>query len=504
MTLYLKYRPQTISELDTKTVRETLLRLFSSERLPHAFLLTGSRGLGKTSTARIMAKVVNCADKKQGEPCNVCDLCVAITNGTCPDVIEIDAASNRGIDDVRELRDKVRLAPIQAKVKVYIIDEVHMLTLEAANALLKTLEEPPANTLFILCTTDPQKLPDTVVSRCVEVRFNKPSIEEMSEKLSKVAAAENLTLQTEDLRKIARSARGSFRDAIKLLEQVKISNGSIDTVLGMVAGGEVDQLFDHYVHKQRSEAIDLIEKMADNGIEFKTFIEQAVLTVKERLMEKVKVGNRDISLELNFIEGLQTVYEQMRLAVVAHLPLEVWILKWASLGSHAVAATVQPIPSVVVKQVAPMASDAKKDKDTETKSEVTTTVEVQQVVSVAPPPIAGENKIDELKAKWSDVLKVIKPKNHSIEALLRSTRPVSFDGASMQLEVAYKFHKDKLETEKCRSIVEMSVGEVFGTGPVKLFLVLSEGKKPVKEEITGTVEPDIIAAAAEIFKVDAI
>lgn len=500
MTLYLKYRPQTISELDTKVVRETLLRLFSSDRLPHAFLLTGSRGLGKTSTARIMAKAVNCTGKKNSEPCNVCELCISITNGTCPDVIEIDAASNRGIDDVRELRDKVRLAPIQAQVKVYIIDEVHMLTLEAANALLKTLEEPPANTLFILCTTDPQKLPETVVSRCVEVRFNKPSLDEMVEKLQKVSHAESLSLTSEDLQKIARSARGSFRDAIKLLEQVKLSNGSVDAVLGMVAGGEVDQLFEYYLHKQRKEAIELVEKMADNGIEFKTFIEQAVLFIKERLLEKVKQGSVSLAAELTFIEGLQGVYEQMRFAVVPHMPLEVWILKWPT-TSTAVLETLPP--AVVVTQVTHTVPEVQKQQVVVV-TPVSVAAEESSPASSALPPQAGAEKVEELKARWNDVLKVIKPKNHSIEALLRSTRPLRFDGASMQLEVAYKFHKDKLETEKCRSVVESSVGEVFGTGPVKLFLVLSEGKKPVKEEITGAVEPDIVAAAAEIFKVEAI
>src|SRR5665213_65939 len=181
MVFYLKYRPQKIKDLDSQEVRERLLKILASDNLPHAFLLTGPKGLGKTSAARIVAKSVNCTNRKKGEaePCGKCEACLSITNGTNMDVIEIDGASNRGIDEMRDLREKIRLAPLSSKKKVYIIDEVHMLTTEAFNALLKTLEEPPAHAIFILCTTEPQKVPATIVSRCLHVSFKSPTKEEM-------------------------------------------------------------------------------------------------------------------------------------------------------------------------------------------------------------------------------------------------------------------------------------------------------------------------------------
>ena len=191
MTLYLKYRPQKISELDLTEVREHLGAILGSGRdLPHAWLFTGPRGTGKTSAARILAKMVNGNDK---------DLNKEIEMGNCLDVVEIDAASNRGIDEIRELREKIGLAPMRAKFKVYIIDEVHMLTTEAANALLKTLEEPPKHAVFVLCTTDPSKLPETVVSRCTRIAFNKPTIEELGGKLRGVAKGEKVKIKEEDL-----------------------------------------------------------------------------------------------------------------------------------------------------------------------------------------------------------------------------------------------------------------------------------------------------------------
>jgi DNA polymerase-3 subunit gamma/tau len=175
MVFYRKYRPQKIEELDSASVRENLYSIFSKGNYPHAFLFTGPKGLGKTSAARIVAKIVNCEKKAKGkiEPCNKCDQCQSIASGSNLDVLEIDGASNRGIDEIRDLREKIKLAPFKASKKVYIIDEVHMLTTEAFNALLKTLEEPPAHVLFILCTTEQHKVPATIASRCFRINFTR-------------------------------------------------------------------------------------------------------------------------------------------------------------------------------------------------------------------------------------------------------------------------------------------------------------------------------------------
>ena len=196
-TFYLKYRPQKLADLDLREVREGLLRIVKGGKFPHALLFAGPKGTGKTSAARIFAKVVNCQNPKDGEPCNQCDACREITKGTAMDLIEIDAASNRGIDDIRALRETIKLSPVKLKYKVYIIDEVHMLTLEAFNALLKTLEEPPTHAIFILCTTEPDKLPETIISRCLRFNFRKAKIEEIVEGPLK-RAVENESFEVED------------------------------------------------------------------------------------------------------------------------------------------------------------------------------------------------------------------------------------------------------------------------------------------------------------------
>src|SRR5260221_808707 len=223
MVYYRKYRPQTISELDSEKVRDTLYAVLSGKEIPHAFLFTGPKGLGKTSTARIVAKVVNCLAKRaEGshsiEPDNTCDQCISITNGTNIDVLEIDGASNRGIDEIRELRDRVNLAPSRAKKKIYIIDEVHMLTNEAFNALLKTIEEPPSHVMFIFCTTEPHKVPATIMSRCFHVSFNLAIEEEIVHSLKRIVIGEKLHIDNEVLHLIAQMAEGGFRDAPQILE----------------------------------------------------------------------------------------------------------------------------------------------------------------------------------------------------------------------------------------------------------------------------------------------
>ncbi len=230
-SLYRKYRPQSFDSdelVGQDYVVRTLRNAISLDRVAHAYLFSGPRGTGKTTTARVLAKAINClVDDPRGRPCQVCANCLAINAGATPDIIEIDAASNRGIDDIRDLRERVRYAPAQLHSKVYIIDEAHQITGAAANAFLKTLEEPPSHTRFILATTDPEELLPTIVSRCQRFEFRRVSADDMTRRLQKVADLEGIPIEPDALRMIARHATGSLRDALGLLEQLSLLSGPV-------------------------------------------------------------------------------------------------------------------------------------------------------------------------------------------------------------------------------------------------------------------------------------
>ncbi|GAH56868.1 unnamed protein product, partial [marine sediment metagenome] len=220
-SLYRKWRPQTFEDIiGQKHITQTLINAISLNRISHAYIFSGPRGVGKTTTARILAKSLNCVKGPTPHPCNKCERCIRITDGYSMDVIEIDGASNRGIDDIRDLRNKVKFAPAEGKYKVYIIDEVHMLTTEAFNALLKTLEEPPSHVIFIFATTNPHKIPSTILSRCQWFNFRRISLEDIVAKLKMIVKDEKLKIEDDTLNIIARSSTGSMRDAESALDQI--------------------------------------------------------------------------------------------------------------------------------------------------------------------------------------------------------------------------------------------------------------------------------------------
>lgn len=364
MTLYRKYRPQILSELDSSEVRDRLIRIFSSSFTPHALLFAGPKGTGKTSAARIIAKVINCEllassklassskenklnakryplDADHIEPCNSCETCISITEGRNMDVIEIDAASNRGIDEIRDLREKIKFAPVSVKYKVYIIDEVHMLTTEAFNALLKTLEEPPAHAIFILATTEPEKLPATILSRCIIFNFKKATDEEIIHCLYRVVKGEKIEATEMMLGKIARVSEGSFRDATKILEQAILENALTDEKLSTLLGRD-SQTAEYFLillaSKQTPDILLQVNKMLQSGVNFRFLIEDILNLLHRILVAKHGIEKNSINAELvklfevndilNLIKLFSRTYLEIKSTSVVQLPLEVAVVEW--------------------------------------------------------------------------------------------------------------------------------------------------------------------------------
>ena len=316
MTYYLKYRGQTVNEIDTTSVRVTLTNIISSGFIPHAFLFSGPKGTGKTSAARILAKMINCESKNS--PCNKCEQCKSITNGNNIDVIEMDAASNRGIDDVRALRDIVKLAPANSKAKVYIIDEAHMLTTEASNALLKTLEEPPSHAYFILATTNPEKLIDTIKSRTTLVPFTKATNEEIKRALKRVITGEKIKIKDEVLEKIVKISKGSFRDAVKNLEQFM----SDESFLNKNSEVDIEDFIENLLKKDIKKTLEVIKK--ETNIE--NFTEELLDVLHTKL-----INDTDQLMNFKLIELIELILsaqEYKKVSPIAELPLEIAVIKW--------------------------------------------------------------------------------------------------------------------------------------------------------------------------------
>ncbi|MDP3998631.1 MAG: DNA polymerase III subunit gamma/tau [bacterium] len=536
MVFYRKYRPQTIEELDIPWIRQNLGAVLSSGKVPHALLFTGPRGLGKTSTARIVAKGVNClnnaygklrmengekekavshkpADISQFEPCNECDSCVSITNGRNLDVLEIDAASNRGIDEIRDLREKIKLAPSSLRFKVYIIDEVHMLTTEAFNALLKTLEEPPPHVIFILCTTEAHKLPATIISRCLRFDFKRATKADLVRSLGRLVIGENLKVENEVLEEIARGADGSFRDAAKILEQAvlsgkEITGEKIREILGETQSLKPEKLLKLLARGETREAVLEINRIVEAGDNIRVYTEKLLGFIHQVLMVKVGVKNGDEEIEvtelssslqkeriLSLIELFSRAHGELKTAVIPQLPLELAVVEWCetiksgvadglptsdSLPEAAGPAARQPhadstpltsggAPRMASRLASP-ASDSIIDQQSELLSD-------RGRPTIKPSINSPKHSLEEISAIWPQIIEATKEYNHTIAGVLRGCRPQNFDGRILTIETFYKFHRDKLNEPKMRELLDKAVAKVLGENVgLKCVLGEKEGK----------------------------
>lgn len=294
LVLYRKYRPKTFAEIaGQEHIVKTLTNALSLGKVAHAYLFAGPRGTGKTTIARILAKAVNCENREKYEPCNKCLACQEINEGRALDLIEIDAASTRGIDDIRELRDGIKFSPTRLKYKVFIIDEVHQLTREAFNALLKTLEEPPAHAIFVLATTEVHKVPETIVSRCQRFDFHKLTLDKIINRLEQIAKSEKVKIEKPALELIALNADGAMRDAESLLGQImamedkNITLEEVQTLLGTTDISAVIEMVNYLIIKDSQKAISFINRIAEEGYDLSQFAKSLISYLRKMMILKV-------------------------------------------------------------------------------------------------------------------------------------------------------------------------------------------------------------------------
>lgn len=360
LALYRKYRPKTFDEVVGQDhIVKTLINQIKFDKISHAYLFTGSRGTGKTSTAKIFAKAINCLNPKDGSPCGECKVCKAL-DGTNMDVLEIDAASNNGVDEIRDLREKVKYPPVVGKYKVYIIDEVHMLSTSAFNALLKTLEEPPSHTVFILATTEVHKLPATILSRCIRFDFRLVSLEDLSSLLKKILKEEGVTFDEQAINVIARAGEGSVRDTLSIADRCVSFAGSdltyekVVSVLGVSERDTLISVSEKMLEKNVGETLVLLDKVLSQGKSPLVFASdmisyfrdllliyslndksREIVVVKDDVYEKMKVQatDKNYSEILKAIEVLSEIEQDLRYSVQPRIILETAVIKIISESS---------------------------------------------------------------------------------------------------------------------------------------------------------------------------
>ena len=504
---YRKWRPQTLADVaGQEHVTRTLLNALSSGHVSHAYLFCGPRGTGKTSTGRILSKAVNCTSNGKGEPCNKCEMCISITEGRAMDVIEIDAASNRGIDEIRNLRERVNYAPGNAKFKVYIIDEFHMLTKEASNALLKTLEEPPSSVIFILATTEAHKVLPTIMSRCQRFDFHRISQTVITDKLKQICDSEGITIDREALNVLAKNATGSLRDAENLLEKLYTHYGSdinlnqVRDMLGITGNERIKVLVEYIMGSNITAGIQTINAIKDDGFDLKQLNRELIAYLRGLLL--LKTGyNSDLDFtpeEMTLLAELaeRSTVEQILKAIktfgklelnldsYSTLPLELAIVD-CSLANSAPAGGQPAISysqqakdtseSIVskkksLKQQPPIVTDPDVNKKAETKADLNKKESAEE--EIADPIVKNKdineysNKLDYLTDNWKNVIEQAPDnvKRSTALAILRSAgvKPIAFDDKVVVLSFRFPVHKDKIEQAENNKITAKIIGNFIG------------------------------------------
>jgi len=523
--LYRQYRPKTFDEvLGQKHITNILKNQIIKGNIGHAYLFSGTRGTGKTSTAKIFSRAVNCLEPENGNPCNKCEICQGILDESIMDVIEMDAASNRKIDDIRELKDKVIYPPTRAKYKVYIVDEVHMLTTEAFNALLKTLEEPPKHLIFILATTEPQKLPQTILSRCQRFDFKRITTKDIIENMKNICNNLKIEIEDEVLRLIARNTDGAMRDALSLLEQClsigeeKITYEDAISILGIVDFHIIFHIVDSIIDKNIEKTLELVNQVIEDGKDIHQFIKDftyhfrnlmIVKTTKDpnelieveesslkRYIEQSK--NMDINFILKGLDVLTTADEKAKWSTQPRIILEMAVIQLTKLEEElSLEERVKRLEMGLKIQDTRPASEKPAIKETPVIDKRPKTIietPIKKAVEAPPRQIGGEKaeviedsggeiSFEQIKEDWGKILQSIRSVKVSLYALLVEGELLSFSNSL--LTIGYKdgfgIHKEAISMPQNKGLVEKTISSFYKKNISVNFTMLSE-KPNIKEE----------------------
>jgi len=517
-----KWRPQVFEDVVGQGhITRTLQNAITSGRLAHAFLFSGPRGVGKTTTARILAKALNCEQGPTPTPCGKCDSCLETTAGTSVDVIEIDGASNRGIEHIRELREAVKYAPVGGRNKVYVIDEVHMLTNEAFNALLKTLEEPPPRVIFIFATTEPQKIPATIHSRCQRYGFKRIPLNEISDRLRKIAAAEGITITDRGLAMIAKAAEGSMRDSQSLLDQavsysgMEIRDEDLQATLGSVAQERLLLFAAGLLARDAAGLLKQVDALLEQGQDMRQFLSGAVEHLRNLMVVKIAAepgqiielpaadieaikqqsGGADADQLLMLFDSLSKTLDELRWSPHQRFTLEIGLIKACSLAPLRPLAEVlgrmQELEARLASGNPPLVPASPPAHGTQRVGE-----RPASYASTAPPSPRASRPVDpgaggEQGDLWNRVVTELRSKKPSLAPFLGHSRLLEVSDTTLVVGVQGSFHVSQMEKRENLDYIEQTAGEVLGKKIQVKVQPLAEAPKPdTKTKSPGKKPPD--------------
>lgn len=548
--LYRVWRPQRFSDLiGQEHITQTLMNALQESKFSHAYLFSGPRGTGKTSAAKLFAKAVNCENGPQAEPCNECHACKSIQTGSSLDVVEIDAASNRGVDEIRDLRENVRYAPTDVRYKVYIIDEVHMLTTEAFNALLKTLEEPPGHVIFILATTEPHKLLPTILSRCQRFPFRRIQLEKMVERLSYICEREKVAFEEAALWAIARLADGGMRDALSMLDQ-SISFGAgvvkeetIHAMVGSISPLAIWNLLRDVFETNTQSALEKVDSFIQDGLEPDKLIQDCTLLCRDILLSKTGATQAKeypfLEKEISYIQSLSvsritTVMEellqasqQLKWTSYPRIFLEMLIIRLAQTDQESAnwdilrkkvtqleqqigqlsttGIPVQPSQGMEMEITPPPKASAIPSKPTRsTAHSVTITNKLQGFETEG---------LSEIKRTWNQVLHKVKEEKITVHAWLVDGEPVAIRDTEVLVAFRSKIHRDTTEKPMNKQLIEHVMRQVYAKPYQLKTIMLPQWEEslsskraipqnpilPEKKVTATSAQDDIVKKAKDLF-----